>query len=235
MTDEFKDEIRDRMGDSQLQQTVSAGLFGIADADLFTSIVRETFPGAVVGGVTNDQIEGAVLRVGTGQKRLFKDEVEEMLESLGEARVSQSAWSVEARRWSDGEDTAAESVGQTVTVRVDGVQRILNTVGDDMVPILEDHLFERGWPAGANTPAFSPDQVHSVSVSPLAGEVVYEMSGSSIDASGLRALAAFPLSSIRFIASAEDPLTIPQEERIEMERAIMDGYEVTQVEVEMDP
>ena len=235
MTDEFKDKIRDRMGGPQLQQTVSAGLFGIADADLFTSIVRETFPGATVGGVTNDQIEGAILRVGTGQKRVFKDEVEEMLGSLGEERVSQSAWSIEARRWSDGEDTPAESVNQTVTVRVDGVQRILNTLGDDLIPMIKEHMFERGWPAGANTSAFSSDQVHSVSVSPLAGEVVYEMSGSAVDASGLRALAAFPLSSIRFIASAEDPLTIPQEERIEMERTIMDGYEVTQVEVEMVP
>lgn len=231
MTDDYKSEIRDRMGGGELQQTVSSGLFGIADADVFTALVRETYPQATVGGVTNDQLEGALLRVGTGETRVFKSEIEALLDRLGEERVTQTAWGVEAKRWSDEGDKQAPGVGQTVTVRVDGVQRLLNDLGDDFLAVLRDQMFEEAWPPGS-TSKFSESDVESVNVEPVAGEIVYEMAGASVDSDAIRALESFPRKAIWSIASVDDPLGLPEDQRIEMEKASAD-YGVREVEVEI--
>jgi len=236
MSEDFQRKIREMaQTGGELQQTISSGLFGIADADLFESLVRNTFPGAVVGGVTNDQIEGFVLRVGTGQTRVFKDEIEGMLEELGEDRVSQSSWNVEAKRWSGGQDSEAQVTGQRVTVRVDGVQRILNDLGDDIVPQIVEQMVERGWPPGANTAAVQRPEVGNVAVNPLQGEIVYTLDKPSVDASSLRALESFPRSTIQTIASVDNPLGLSSDRRVEMERTLFSDYDVREVEVQIIP
>lgn len=235
MTDDFKDEIRSRMrGEGEVQQTVSSGLFGIADPDLFVQTVRNTYPGATVGGVTSDGIEGAVLRVGTGQTRVFKDEIESMLDELGENRVSQSSWSVGAKRWVDGDDSSASVTGQEVTVRVDGVQRVLTETPSIETVIVEEAV-ERGWPPGANTPAFDRGVLGDVQVSPIAGEVVYRLDTNSVDASSLQALESYPRQALQRVGSVADPLGLPTDQRIEIERALADEYNVREVEVKIIP
>jgi len=236
MSDQFKDKIqRIAQTGGELQQTVSSGLFGIAKAGLFESLVRNTFPGATVGGVSNDQIEGHVLRVGTGQTRVFKDEIEGMLKELGEDRVSQSAWNVEAKRWSGGQDNEAQVAGQRVTVRLDGVQRILNDLGDDIVPQIVEQMVERGWPPGANTAAFERSEVGGVTVNPLQGEVVYTLGSPSVDASSLRALESFPRLAIQTIASVDNPLGLSSDRRVEIEKTLFSDYEVREVEIQIVP
>lgn len=234
--DEFKEAIRDRANTGgDVQQTVSAGLFGIAEADLFKSIVRETFPGATVGGVTNDQIEGVVLRVGTGQSRVFKSEVNQMLSDLGEKRVSQDAWSVEAKRWSEGDDAPAEVTGQQVTVRFSGVERILRELGEKIVPEIVDQMVDRGWPPGANTPAFERAEVGDVTVNPIQAEVVYRLDKQSVDATAVSALESYPRSTLQRVASVADPLNLPRDFRVEMEQALTTDYGVREVEMEIIP
>ena len=234
--DRFKQAIRDRANrDDDVQQTVSAGLFGIAEADLFESIVRDTFPGATVGGVTNDQIEGAILRVGTGQTRVFKSEVAQMLSDLGSDRVSQDAWSVEARRWSGGDDSPAQVTGQQVTVRFSGVERILRDLGERIVPEIVDQMVDRGWPPGANTPAFERGEVGNVTVNPIQAEVVYRLDKQSVDASALRALESYPRRTLQRVASVEDPLNLPRDMRVDMEQTLSADYEVREVEIRILP
>jgi len=236
MTNQFKDEIRSRMGtDKNLQQTVSAGLFGIADPDVFVNMVRNTYPRAIVGGVTAGGIEGAVLRVGTGQVAVFKDEIEGMLTELGEERVSQSAWGVEAKVWEDGDDQSASVTGQQVTVRVDGVQRLLSDISAEVEAEIVRQAVGRGWPPGANTPAFDRGVLGDVSVSAPEGEVTYRLGSPSIDASGLRALESFPRRAIVRIASADDPLGLPVDRRVDMEKTIRDDYKTREVEIRILP
>ena len=237
MTDEFKDEIRNRasFGDNSPQQTVSAGLFGIAEAELFESIVRDTFPRAVIGGVTNEQIEGAVLKVGTEQTRVFKQEIEAMLSDLGEDRVSQSAWNVEARRWEAGDDAPANVTGQQVTVRFSGVERVLRDLGERIVPEIVNEMADRGWPPGATNAAFDRGEIGDVTVNPIQAEVVYRLDKQSVDASKLRALEAYPRRTLQRVASVEDPLGLPTEKRIEIEKKLSSDYDIREVEVRILP
>jgi len=158
-----------------------------------------------------------------------------MLSDLGSERVSQDAWSVEAKRWSQGDDSPAQVTGQQVSVRFSGVERILRELGERIVPEIVDQMVDRGWPPGANTPAFERSEVGDVSVNPLQAEVVYRLDKQSVDASALRALESYPRNALRRVASVEDPLDLPRDMRVDMEQTLSSDYELREAEIRILP
>lgn len=234
MPKDFKDSIRSRMGapasEGGLQQTVEVGLFGVADASTVTDIVRNTFPRAIVGGVTNESIDGGVLRVGTGQERVFLDEIEEMQEDLGEDRVSQSAFGISTRRFDGTEDEKVYSVDQSVTVRVNNIRELLRKGGDDFKPLIREALTEDGWPPGALSPKFHDDDIRDILIRPQATEVEVKTAESSVDGGKIHAIRSKIKSGLRKAVSTRNELDWELDEVRRFEEDMSD-FEVREIEV----
>jgi hypothetical protein len=129
----------------------------------------------------------------------------------------------------------ANVTGQQVTVRFSGLERILRDLGVEIVPEIVDQMVDRGWPPGSNTPAFDRSEVGDVTVNPIQAEVVYRLDTQSIDASTFRALESYPRNTLQRVASADDPLGLPRDQRIEIEQSLMSDYRVREVEARILP
>jgi len=108
-------------------------------------------------------------------------------------------------------------------------------LGERIVPEIVDQMVDRGWPPGANTPAFERSEVGDVSVNPLQAEVVYRLDKQSVDASALRALESYPRNALRRVASVEDPLDLPRDMRVDMEQTLSSDYELREAEIRILP